>query len=164
MASVHRTDKSKYWHCSYFDSTAGKWRLRSTGSADKAEAQAICLRFESLAGEPNQRGGGVPEEDKGELVEAGLKLIQVANKGELGEATAREFVNRVLKASGQNTLAGETVRSFLDNWLSGKSLSKTTHTAQRYKTPIEFFKTSLGKRADAPLSAVTAHGRVQAKV
>lgn len=98
----------------------------------------------------------MPALDSGELLEAGLQLIHTASKGALGEATAREFVNRVLKASGQEAVQGETVATFFDNWLQGKELSKSTHTAQRYKTTVELFKQSMGKRANAALAGVTA--------
>lgn len=156
MASIHRTRKSRFWHCSYFDAQAGKWRLRSTGSAEKPEAQSICLRFEALARAGGDHEQTIPAGDKGEFIEAGLKLIQIANKGELGEAAAREFVNRVLKAAGQEPIEGATVGSFLDNWISGKGLSRSVHTVQRYKTTIELFKKSLGKRAKVSISSITA--------
>jgi integrase len=155
MPSLHRSKKSQYWHCSYYDALAGKWRLRSTKSQDENEALAVCLRFEALS----VRSEGVPSvvgpDGRGELVEAGLRLIQTAHKGELSESTAREFVNRVLKASGQAGLSGETVGAFLDHWLAGKKLSKAAHTAQRYGTTVESFKRSLGQRVNVPLSAVT---------
>jgi len=132
--------------------------LRSTGSADKAEAESICLRFEALAGKGADKGTTVATEDKGELVEAGLKLLQVAAKGELGEATAREFVNRVLKASGQAAIDGAKVGDFLDNWISGKSLSKADHTAQRYKTTIQLSLPAVG-RAVSPSRRRSQIGR-----
>ncbi len=155
MPSLHRSKKSQYWHCSYYDAQAGKWRLRSTKSADEKEALAVCLRFEALSAGAVDAPLVVPQEGSGELVEAGIRLIQIAKQGELSEATAREFVNRVLKASGQSGIAGETVGAFLDHWLAGKTLSKATHTAQRYGTTVESFKKSLGRRVHVPLSAVT---------
>ena len=158
MASIHRRAGSKNWHCSFRDSS-GKWRLVSTKCTDKVKAMAVCSRLESLAQQTAKPGGreGVSEEDAGELMEAGLRLVQHAKGGTLSEATAREFCNRVLKASGTaGEIKGESVREFFDNWIAGKKLSKAEHTGLRYKGAKEAFLKSLDKRADLPLSTVSA--------
>lgn len=155
MASLQKTKKSKFYLCSFYDPAAGKWRLISTRTADKATAHATCLRFEALAKSTAQQDSKVGPTDAAELTEAGLKLIQHATKGELTEDNAREFVNRVLKASGQGVIDGQTVSEFLDAWLAGKKLARSEHTAQKYRTTVKLFKKSLGKKADKSLSTVT---------
>ena len=157
MASVHKKGTSKLWHCYYFDPVLGKRRFKSTGTADKAEAELICRRYEALAKSAGEAEASVvPSQDRGELVEAGLRLIHDANKGSLGEAQAREFVNRVLKAAGQPAIEGLSIGAFLENWLEGKALAKSEHTAQRYRTTVKLFKLFLGKRSETQLSAVNA--------
>jgi integrase len=155
MASLHKTKKSRFWHCSFYDPVAGQWRLRSTRTTDKAAAQGICFRYESLAKSAAQPGGKVGPADAAELTEAGLRLIQKATAGDLTEDSAREFVNRVLKASGESAIDGQTVSQFLDGWLAGKKLARSEHTAQKYRTTVKLFKNSLGKKADKSLSTVT---------
>ena len=156
MASIHKRRGSKFWYCSFYDSVAGKWRFKSTGTAGKEEAQVVCLRYEGISKSANDESSFVQPADRGELVEAGLKLLHDANKGRLGEASARAFMNRVLKATGQQAIDGQSVSEFLDSWLEGKALAKSEHTAQRYKTTIKLFKQSLAKRSDASLATVSA--------
>lgn len=155
MASIHRRTGSQKWHCSFRDS-AGKWRLVSTKTSDKAEALAVCARLETLAKKSAPKGEGtVPAEDSGELLEAGLKLIQTAKAGALSESVARDFVNRVLKASGAEAeIEGETVRDFFTNWLAGKEVGSARYTHLRYRTTVDLFLAGLGKRASLSLSAI----------
>ena len=155
MASVHKTKKSKFWHCSFYDPSTGAWKLRSTRTTDKAAAEAICFRYESLAKSSAQPGGKVSPADTAELTEAGLRLIQKATAGDLTEDSAREFLNRVLKASGESAIDGQTVSQFLDGWLAGKKLARSEHTAQKYRTTVKLFKKALSSKADKSLSTVT---------
>jgi integrase len=122
-------------------------------------AQAACTRLESLArlNAVHTEKATVPVEDAGELMEAGLALVQHAHRGTLSEATARDFCNRVLKASGAGSvIAGETVRDFFKNWMAGKELSAARDTFLRYRSTVDLFVADLGKRASLPLSAVGA--------
>jgi integrase len=128
----------------------------STGCTTKPEAMAVCARMESLANQkPPEASGPVPAEAAGELVEAGLRLVQKAAKGELTESAGLEFVNRILKASAMDSIEGKTTEAYLDSWLEGKKVSKAQRTAERYRTPVERFKTSLGKRAKLSLASIT---------
>ena len=155
MASIHQRSGSQKWHCSFRDSN-GKWRLVSTKTTDKAEALAVCARLETLAKQTAPKAGDtVPAEDSGELLEAGLKLIQTAKAGALSEATARDYVNRVLKASGtEAAISGETVQDFFTNWLAGKKVGAARDTFLRYRTTVNLFVAGLDKRASLTLSAI----------
>ena len=155
MASIHQRSGSQKWHCSFRDSN-GKWRLVSTKTTDKAEALAVCARLETLAKQTAPKAGDtVPAEDSGELLEAGLKLIQTAKVGALSEATARDYVNRVLKASGtEAAISGETVQDFFTNWLAGKKVGAARDTFLRYRTTVNLFVAGLDKRASLTLSAI----------
>ena len=156
MASIHRVKRSSKWHCSFFDLTSGKWRLRSTGTADEKEAEAVCLRFESLSRQAAPvTEGKVPAECSGELLEAALSIVQTARRGELSEATGRAFVNRILRATRQDEIDGGTARVFLENWLSGRKLSRAFKTGEKYQTTVSLFLKSLGKRAESPLASIT---------
>lgn len=157
MPSLHKRAGSRFWSCAFTDS-AGKRHLVSTKTKDKAEAQAFCLRLETMARQSAQEGeASVPKADTPELLEAGLKLMQAANSGTLSEARALEYVNRVLKASGtESEISGETARSFLQNWLDGKKVGSARDTFLRYRTTVKLFLDGLGKRASLSLSAIRA--------
>lgn len=156
MASLHKHPGTRFWRCSFFDPNLRKWRQVSTGCEDKVEAMAVCARMEALANNKQPEAAGpVPADAAGELVEAGLRLVQKAAKGELNEAVGLEFINRILKASGAEAIEGETTAAFLDSWLEGKKVSKAQRTAERYRTPVERFKASLGKRANLSLASIT---------
>jgi integrase len=157
MASIHQREGSKNWHCSFKDGV-GKWRLVSTKCRHKVEALAVCARLEALANQNKAPSEAVVQpENSGELLEAGLKLIQSARGGSLSEATARDFVNRVLKASGsESEIAGESARDFLKNWLEGKKVGAAHDTYLRYRTTVELFLGGLGKRAALPLASLRA--------
>jgi integrase len=157
MASIHKRDSTENWYCAFTDSN-GRRRYVSTKTGDKLEAQAFCLRMETLAKQTAaQASATVSPQDTGELVEAGLRLLQTATSGALSEAVGIEYVNRLLKASGAGSeIKGETVKDFFANWLAGKELSQAKNTGLRYKSAVSFFIQSLGKRAKLPLSAVGA--------
>jgi len=155
MASLHKHPGTKFWRCSFYDPNVRKWRQVSTGCKTKAEAMAFLSRMEALANNQQPEAAAVPAVAAGELVEAGLRLVQQAAKGELNEAAGLEFVNRILKASAMDTIEGKTTAQFLDSWLEGKKVAKAQRTAERYRTPVERFKTSLGKRAGLSLASIT---------
>jgi hypothetical protein len=155
MASLHKHPGTKFWRCSFYDPNVRKWRQVSTGCKTKAEAMAFLSRMEALANNQQPEAAAVPAVAAGELVEAGLRLVQQAAKGELNEAAGLEFVNRILKASAMDTIQGKTTAQFLDSWLEGKKVAKAQRTAERYRTPVERFKTSLGKRAGLSLASIT---------
>jgi integrase len=156
MASLHRRNGSHIWHCSFRDS-GGRWRLRSTGCRDKGEAEAVCARFEALARQTGKDAGAVPAPQTGELMEAGLSLIQEAKAGRLTEAAARAYCDRVLKASGSaEGLPSESFQAYAENWLAGVDLSKAKRTGQRYGATMSFFLSGIGKKADGPIAAITA--------
>ena len=156
MASLHKHPGTKFWRCSFFDPNTRKWRMVSTGCTKKSEAMAVCARMESLANQPAPRAdGAVPAEAAGELLEAGLRLVQKAAKGEMTEAAGLEFVNRILKASAIETIEAKTAEQFLDSWLEGKQFSTAQRTAERYRTPVARFKESLGRRAKLSVASIT---------
>jgi integrase len=158
MASLHRNlRKSQYWNCSFFDEGAGKWRQVSTGTKDRAKAMEVCAKYEALARPKAHTGAAVPEEATGELLEAGIKLIQMARRGNLGEDAGREFVNRLLKAvQVEARVDGTSVADFLRGWIEGRKLSKAQATGARYNTTIEMFLEFLGARSTVSLAAMGA--------
>ena len=158
MASIHRNlKKSRNWNCSFFDEGAGKWRQVSTGTSVRAKAMDACMKFEALARAKPQVASNVPDDALGELLEAGIRLIQTARRGNLGEDAGREFVNRVLKAAQvEARVDGTSVADFLQGWIEGRTLSKAKATGERYKTTIKLFVDFLRGRGTGSVAALGA--------
>ena len=115
------------------------------------------MKYEALARAKDPVASSVPEESVGEILEAGLKLIQTARKGDLGEDAARDFVNRVIKAAQvEARVEGTKVADFLRGWIEGRRLSKAQATGARYNTTIEMFIEFLGGREKASIAAMGA--------
>ena len=158
MASVHQVKGSKKWHCAFTDSF-GKRRLVSTGTADKEEAQAVCSRMRelarSLAGPKGEKT--IQATNSKEYLEAGISLIQSATAGKLGETKAREYVNRVLKASALDVeIEATTTKAYFRAWLASmKLLNKSPGTLAQYKGTVENFLKALGNRAELSLPSIT---------
>ncbi|MDB6154223.1 MAG: integrase family protein, partial [Chthoniobacteraceae bacterium] len=155
MASVHKDPrgKSKYWYCA-FTLPDGRRAFRSTKVTDRSEAVAIGERWERQA-----RGvADAPKlQNKAFVMESFITLTQQAGQGEFTEATARRFVDDILKASGQAPLRNITIREFLMSWVESKVLAKAKGTGQRYRKVIESFINHLEARADSSLGAITCH-------
>lgn len=130
MASVHRRPRSPFYFGA-FRGPDGRLVLRSTKQQNKAKAEAVAMEWERAA--------------------------RMAKAGLLVEDQARKVVAAIMeRAGGDDTLRTPTVAAFLREWMNGKELSQRPRTAARYRPVVEGFITSLGPRAERPLSAVSA--------
>jgi len=130
MASIHRRPDSQYWHAAYFGPD-GRRILRSTKQSDRQAALAVALEYE--------------------------RASKLARRGELVEAQAREVLKDIMKrADIGETLQSPTIKSHFEGWLASKQARKSERTAERYKTAVNFFLKTLGKRANMTLTSLTA--------
>ena len=129
MASIHKDPrgKSPFWYCAY-TLPGGRRVFRSTKQRDRKKALAICLKLGNAA--------------------------EVARAGELTELAARKILDEILESIGERPLRSETVRSFFENWLSGKKLSTAPGTYAHYEKAITKFLETLGDRSNKPLAGV----------
>ena len=130
MASVHRRPRSPYFHAA-FRGPDGRLVLRSTRQSDRSKALAVALEYERAA--------------------------NLAKRGELMEAQAHAVIADIMKRAD----TGETLRSVstaghFRAWLASKEARKAAKTAERYKSVVDRFLESLGRRADKSLTALTA--------
>ena len=138
MASIHRQPGKPNWFCSFstWDTEAGQWRrhFKSTGSADKKQAEQICRTWE--------------------------KAARVGRKGTLTTDAAREIiaggVADVFSASNRENMPSRTVRDWCAAWLDTKRVEAALATVSRYEGILERFKTHLGKKADRDIASLTA--------
>lgn len=130
MASIHRRPRSPYWHAA-FRGPDGRLVLRSTKQTDRNKAMAMAIEFERAA--------------------------NLAKRGELVEAQAREIVADMMKRAGADeTLRTVSITEYFRHWLATKEARKSAGTAERYGTVVDRFLAGLGKRADRPLTALVA--------
>lgn len=130
MASIHRRPQSQFWHAA-FRGPDGRLILRSTKCKERSKAHAAALEFE--------------------------RASKLAGAGDLVEAQARRILSSIMeRAGGGETLRAPSVEAHFRHWSESKTASKRAGTAARYKTVVERFLGSLGKRVDRPLTALNA--------
>lgn len=154
MASLHKDSQGRTanWQCSFMDET-GKWRLRSTGTKDRAEAERICNQWQrgAEALRPSRK-----LENREQVLEALISATKRAERGEFTEATARDVLDSILKATGQAPMRTVTIAGFLNEWTDSKDVSKAVGTARRYRHTVRTFLEFLGNRAGLTLNALTS--------
>lgn len=142
------------WYCSFrvTDSEGKSKQLqRSTGRSTKREALEAANQFEEKA--RTEAGGG----DKAsrtilaKLTEAG----ELAMKGRLNPANAREILADIVKAGGAGNLKSYTFREWVDEWITAKETTVSKATLSFYRTVTKKFILFLEDRADAPLESIT---------
>jgi len=125
MASLTRKKDCKNW-IAVFTLSNGSRTNRSTGTADKKEAQRIANEFE--------------------------KAEQDAKAGRFIESAARRTLNDILERHGEDQMHGDTVEHFMREWLKGKV---NEGTQERYAHVVDVFLKHLGKKSAMLLSKVS---------
>lgn len=130
MASVHRKFRSPFYYAAFRDSD-GTRRISSTKQKDRNKAMGIALELERAA--------------------------QMARRGELVEAQSRKILIGIMERTGDGeTINTVSIRQYINEWLEGKEERKSEGTFLRYEGVVRGFLTSLGNRADRPLTALTS--------
>ena len=159
MATIYRKKSPSgkllpNWYCSFrvIDSEGNSKQFhRSTGRTTKKRAQEAAAQFEEQA--RNEAGGS----DKAsrailaKLTEAG----ELAMKGRLNPAKAREILADIVKAGGMGDFKSYTLRQWVDEWINAKETTVSKATLSFYRTVTNKFVLFLDDRADAPLESIT---------
>ncbi|MEN8773738.1 MAG: tyrosine-type recombinase/integrase [Akkermansiaceae bacterium] len=159
MATIYRKKSPSgkllpNWYCSFrvIDSEGKPKQIhRSTGRTTKKKAQEAAAQFEEKA--RNEAGGG----DKAsrailvKLTEAG----ELAMKGRLNPANAREILADIVKAGGAGEFKSYTLREWVSEWIAAKETTVSKATLSFYRTVTKKFIAFLENRADAPLESIT---------
>ncbi len=161
MASIQKLPgASKNWVCSLKLSN-GKRTFRSTGlpatEKNRVAAQTLCEQWQRIEDgfAPTTGNEALKFENPREVAESLITASKRLIRGEFTEADARAMLDSMLVAGRQSPIANETTRQIFENWMRGKTLSKSDRTADRYKTVVKLFLKHLADRADRPLSALT---------
>ena len=129
MANVWKHPNSKFWYARFADET-GRWVNRSTKQVKKGDAMQVALEWERAA--------------------------RLGRDKELTEVQSRRILSGILERTVGDSIRQVPTRLFLENWLAGKQMAKSSGTHTRYQTTVEQFMASLGDKADRPISAITA--------
>jgi len=129
MASLRRVPRSPYW-IACFTLPDGTRTNRSTGTADKRQAQRIANDFEDAADE--------------------------ARAGRLTEARARKTIADIFAIGNKEALPSSTVKDYLESWLKRKELEAGETTHARYAVICRQFLENLGPKANRDLLQLTA--------
>lgn len=121
MASIRRHPRSKYFYACFIGAD-GRAVQRSTKATDRATALQIALQFE--------------------------KAAKLGRRGRLIDTQARKVINEIFELSNDQTLPCSTVKDFLKQWLSNKSLEMGETSYRRYEHGCREFLNFLGNKAE----------------
>lgn len=121
-----RPDSAFFW--ASFKTTDGKRVRKSTGTADREQAQRILVDWSNA--------------------------VRSALRDELLADRVRKTFDEILAAAGEASIQGETPISWSKQWLASKTSSRNKRTGERYQQIIKDFITFLGDKASRPLRAV----------
>jgi integrase len=129
MASLRRVPRSPYW-IACFTLPDGVRTNRSTGTADRRQAQRIANDFEDAADE--------------------------AKAGRLTETRARKTIADIFAIGNKDALPSASVKDYLESWLKRKELEAGEATHARYAVICRQFLAHLGLKANRDLLQLTA--------
>jgi len=138
MASIHKAPGKPFFFCAFstWEAESNRWkrRFKSTGTANKKEADEICRTWD--------------------------KAAKAARTGRLTPDNAREIIARgvadVFTAANREHLPSRSVRDWSAAWLDAKRLESAETTASRYEGIIARFMEHLGRKADRDVASLTA--------
>ncbi|MGD1088384.1 MAG: tyrosine-type recombinase/integrase [Verrucomicrobiota bacterium] len=128
MASLRRKDRSPFWFAC-FTLPDGRRTQRSTGAADRKQAQRIANEYEDAARE--------------------------AASGRFVEMRARRVIADIYALGNQDALPSSSIKDYCDSWLKRKELEANERTHERYATAIEHFRKYAGGRVSRDIAHLT---------
>lgn len=121
--------RSPFWICCY-TAADGRRLKKTTKQTNRSKAQEICFALE--------------------------RAENLAAQGELTAARARRLIADVLERTGNEPLKSYSVKSWLDEWLTGKAVSRSEGTRVKYSHMVKELLGHLGQRATANIASITS--------
>ena len=138
MATLYKRNRSKAWYARYADTT-GKKHWRSTGTANRNEAEEIARTWDRAI--TFARADRLTADKVRELIGAGVEEIFLARYAEV--------------------LPKDTVRAWCAQWLESKKIETAATTVSRYEGILSRWFTFLGAKADRDIATITAKDVLQ---
>lgn len=152
MASIFKRPDAKHWFAAYRASDGRRVKV-STNTDDEEKAQNIADRLELEAREERgKRGVGASLNG---INDAMQRAAQLAVAGRLDAHAARDLINNLLAASGQETLDAITNRRWCDDWQTGKRGAVKQRSHWKYAQVSRDWLKFLNGKGDKPLEMVS---------
>lgn len=156
MASLRKDPRnfSKYWYACITIPGKGQTQRCTklvANEKNRGEAMAVAERWER---EAKHLGPAVHLENRAAILESFVSATQKAIAGDMTEADARDLLDRILEATGQNAIKNESARVFSERWLKAQVVGVAESTDLSYNLAVRLFLKHLGTMADKPLRAV----------
>lgn len=150
--SIWRHPKTQNWYARY-KAADGRWVNRSTGTADAEEAERTAAGWKLQA--ERERAQKASVLSPGGIGDAVTRAERLARLGRLDAHAARDIINDLLSASGQETLDAITNRAWCENWQKSKAGAVTERTRWKYDQVTRNWLEFLKGKGERPLEAVT---------
>lgn len=135
-----------------FRGSNGKTVNRSTGVTDKVEAKRIASQWEVEAA--RERAKHPAEVSAGGISDAVARAERLARQGRLDHGSARDLINDLLSAAGQQTLDAVTNRHWCQGWEKSKAGAVAQKSKWKYGQVSRDWLKYLNGKAEKPLEAV----------
>jgi integrase len=152
MASIFKRPDAKHWFAAYRAADGRRLKV-STNTEDKKEAKRVADRLELEAREErDKRRAGLSLNG---VNDAMLRATQLAVAGRLDPSSARDLINDLLAASGQEALDAMTNKTWCDGWKADKRGSVKQRSHWKYAQVTRDWLKFLGGKAEKPMEIVT---------
>ncbi len=128
MASLHKLPNCKNWMVA-FRLPDGRRTMRSTGTPDRRQAQAIALKYEDAA--------------------------RLAAKDRFSETRTRQVIADIYALKAAEKLPSDSLADYLDAWLLRKGLEVAESSFSAYKKTADELREHFGARAQKPMDSFT---------
>ena len=149
---IWRHPKTDNWIARY-RGAEGKWLNRSTGTANAKEAERISDEWRVKA--EREREQKVGDVSSAGIADTIARAERLARGGRLDAAKAREIINDVLAAAGEQRINAVTNRRWCDDWQAGKRGAVKQRSHWKYAQVSRDWLAFLSGKSDKPLEAVT---------
>lgn len=152
MASIFRRSDSPYWFAAYRAADGRRVKV-ATKTADKEEARRMADRLELEARERRQTGkAGASLNGVNDALQ---RATQLAVAGRLDTHAARDLINDLLAAAGQETLDFMTNRTWCETWRAAKKGAVKDRSRWKYEQVSRDWLAFLHEKADKPMESAT---------
>ncbi len=157
MASLRKQKGSRVWYAQFYvtDPATGDLRQvrKTTGQTNKAKAKGVAAEMERTAHGAIEAGSDKAQLAKAVLAEA---VAELETERFTGQSARRHLAKLLALATGEE-MTEYTIKSWSEEWLSGKERKSSKATMARYKGHTEALLAWLGPvRCCKPLESLTA--------
>ncbi len=152
MRGIWKHPKTENWIARY-RGAEGKWLNRSTGTADGKEAERIAAQWKIQA--ERERDRQTADVSPAGITDTVARAERLARGGRLDANAARELINDLLAAAGQETLNAMTNRRLCETWRASKVGAVTDRSQWKYDQVSRQWLEFLNGKGDKMLEAVS---------